>query len=710
MADLIYNDRYRLDAKIGEGGMAVVFRGYDLILRRQVAVKVLRPAFSADAGFVRRFEFEAQAAAKLSHPNIVTTYDVGTVGEDHYIVEEYVAGETLGTLISRQGRLPEAAAVRYARQICAALAAAHRQDLLHRDIKPSNILITREDVVRVTDFGIAHAIDDGAAAARGAQPEAAEALLGSLPYCPPEVLLGERVSEASDLYSLGVVMYEMVSGARPFTAANADALAHAIIEQPAPDPSRAGAAVSAHFAGIVARLLRKAPSDRYQSAGEVLGSLRQLARSRPDEEDEEEESGPDAPTEILRRRARQAIVDATAAPPDVAQHPAPAAWRASRALAFAGSFIGVIVLVALLLAARQAASRSMRVPDVSGKSVSDAVAMLHGLGFDDLTIKQAPDAVVAGGLVAGTQPPAFAALSPGGSLTLLVSTGPPVVSVPNVIGQDPNAAQQLLATQGFNVKLGDKIHSSMVKQGMVAATNPTAGSPLAKGGMVVVSVSLGPSMIVVPNVVQLSQDDARKLLAHYGLKLVVNSQIAVDNIPAGIVLSQDPSERTSVAPGGTVAVDISAGPASIEVPLLVGQTLDAARQALASVGLSVGNVAQADMPDKPPGTVLSQTPGAFSRVSQGTAIDVVVAAGASATSAPSPGSSSAPATGPSVPIPNIIGMTVDDAKAVLERNGYKLARVIVTSGTRSNAKVLSADPPVGTTPNAGNTVSVIVGE
>ncbi|HZV78573.1 MAG TPA: protein kinase, partial [Candidatus Binatus sp.] len=127
MADLIYNDRYRLDAKIGEGGMAVVFRGYDLILRRQVAVKVLRPAFSADAGFVRRFEFEAQAAAKLSHPNIVTTYDVGTVGEDHYIVEEYVAGETLGTLISRQGRLPEAAAVRYARQICAALAAAHRQ-------------------------------------------------------------------------------------------------------------------------------------------------------------------------------------------------------------------------------------------------------------------------------------------------------------------------------------------------------------------------------------------------------------------------------------------------------------------------------------------------------------------------------------------------------------------------------------------------------
>ncbi|MBV8171334.1 MAG: Stk1 family PASTA domain-containing Ser/Thr kinase [Candidatus Eremiobacteraeota bacterium] len=705
MAEIIYNDRYRLDAKIGEGGMAVVHRGYDLILRRQVAVKVLRPAFSADAAFVQRFEFEAQAAAKLSHPNIVTTYDVGTVGADHYIVEEYVAGETLGTLIARQGRLPETAAVRYARQICAALAAAHRQDLLHRDIKPSNILITREDVVRVTDFGIAHAIEEGAS-----QPKAAEALLGSLPYCPPEVLLGERVSEASDLYSLGVVMYEMVTGARPFSAADGDALAQAIVERPAPDPAHAAAGVSAHFAGIIGRLLRKAPADRYQSAGEVLGALRQLARSRPDEDEEEEESGPDAPTEILRRRARQAMVDATGAPSDLAMAPAPAVWRASRALAFAGALVGVLVLVSLILAARQAASRGTHVPDVTGKSVSDAVAMLHGLGIDQVAIKQVPDATVPGGLVSGTQPAAFQALPAGGALTLLVSSGPPVEDVPNVVGQEPSAAQQLLSAQGFEVKMGAKIHSSSVKQGMVAGTNPTAGSPLPKGSTVVVSVSLGPAMISVPNVVSLSQDDARKLLARYGLKLVVNSQIAVDNIPAGIVLSQDPSERSSLAPGATVAVDVSAGPASIEVPLLVGQTLDQARQTLSALGLSVGNVVQADVPDRPAGTIVSQTPGAFARVSQGAAIDVVVAAGGSSAAPPSPASSGAPAAAPSIPVPNIIGMSVDDAKGVLERNGYHLSRVIISSGTRADAKVLSADPAVGTTPASGNAVSVIIGQ
>ena len=258
MADVIYNDRYRLDAKIGEGGMAVVYRGYDLILRRQVAVKVLRPKFSADAAFVDRFDFEAQAAAKLSHPNIVTTHDVGKVDGDHYIVEEYVPGETLGTLIARQGRLPESVAVRYARQICAALAAAHRQELLHRDIKPSNILITREDVVRVTDFGIAHAVG-----------EDADVVLGSLPYCPPEALLGEPVSEASDLYSLGAVLYEMVTGVRPFKAVDSEALR---------DRARSGARSCRAWRGDQRALRGHHQQAAAQVAGRALSFGRRAAR------------------------------------------------------------------------------------------------------------------------------------------------------------------------------------------------------------------------------------------------------------------------------------------------------------------------------------------------------------------------------------------------------------------------------------------------
>ena len=710
MADVIYNNRYRLDAKIGEGGMAVVYRGYDLILRRQVAIKVLRPAFSADEAFVQRFEFEAQAAAKLSHPNIVTTYDVGQIDGDHYIVEEYVPGETLAAIIARQGALPESAAVRYARQVCAALAAAHRQGLLHRDIKPSNILITREDVVRITDFGIAHAIEDGLPAERAAD----EALMGSLPYCAPEQVTGEPATEATDLYGLGVVMYEMVAGARPLRGADNDALADAILNTPAPElPSEAD--VGPAFAAIVAKLLRKDPATRYRSAGELLGALRRIARGHADDVEQGEgegEAGPDAPTEILRRRARRAVAQAAAVEIEEPKRPV---WRASRAIAAAAGFVALLVVIALLVAARQAASRSMRMPDLTGKSVAEAVTSLHALGIDDVSIRQQPDPAVQGGLVAGTEPAVGAGVVLGSTVTLIVSDGPPTVAVPNVLGQDPQAAEQFLSAQGFQVRIAAKpMHSATVKVGLVAATNPAPGSPLAKGGVVVVSRSSGPAMVVVPNIVSMTEDDARKLLAHLGLKLAVNSVVAVSNIPAQVILSQDPSEKGSLAPGGTVMVDVSAGPAAIEVPQLVGQSLDAARQMLTSAGLSVGNIVQAAVPDQPPGTVVSQTPGAFARVSEGTAIDLVVSAGGSASPVPVPGQSAAPQGAaprgaPLAPVPNVIGMTVDQAKGVLERNGYRVDRVTVLAGSPPDAKVLSTDPAVGTTPSNGNAVVLIVG-
>jgi serine/threonine-protein kinase len=708
MADVIYNNRYRLDAKIGEGGMAVVYRGYDLILRRQVAIKVLRPAFSSDERFVQRFEFEAQAAAKLTHPNIVTTYDVGQVNGDHFIVEEYVPGETLASLIARQGSLPEAVAVRYARQICAALAAAHRQGLLHRDIKPSNVLITREDVVRITDFGIAHAMEDGPASRR-----ADETVMGSLPYCASEQLTGEEATEPTDLYAVGVVMYEMVAGKRPFDGADSEALADAIVHAPAPElPGKV--AVGPRFAGIVAKLLRKDPATRYGSAGELLAALRRLARAEDtDTEEEDGEAGPDAPTEILRKRARRAAAQALSIEIPKEEQPV---WRARRALSFAGALVGVLVVIALLVAARQAASRSTRMPDLTGKSIAEAITSLHALGIDAVTIKKQPDLTVQGGLVASTDPSVGAQVGQSASVTLLVSDGPPTVPVPDVLGEDPQQAQQFLGAQGFQVRIAPKpVHSSTVRAGLVAATNPAPGSPLAKGGVVVVSRSSGPAMVAVPNIVSMTEDDARKLLAGLGLKLAVNSEVAVSNIPAQVILSQDPSEKGSLPPGGTVMVDVSAGPAAIEVPQLVGLTLDNARQTLAGVGLSVGNVVQAAMPDRPEGTVVSQTPGAFARVSQGAAIDLVVAAGANATAAPPPGQSAPPNPQPSPrgaslpPVPNVIGMSIDQAKGVLERNGYRVERVTILQGSPPDARVLSTDPPVGTTPASGNGVVLIVG-
>jgi len=266
MPETIYNNRYRLDAKVGEGGMAVVYRGYDLLLHRQVAVKVLRPQFAADDDFVQRFYQEAQAAAKLTHQNIVNTYDVGAVGDSHYIVQEFVGGETLAALIKRQKRLPESAAIRYALGICAALGAAHRGELLHRDIKPSNILITPEDTVRVADFGIVRA-------ANAQTLTSQENVLASVPYGAPEHLTGKPLCEASDLYSVGVVLYEMVTGQRPYDAETAMGVAMAHVNAPVPDPAATGVTISPQLREIIMRLLRKDPQERYQTAGELQVAL-----------------------------------------------------------------------------------------------------------------------------------------------------------------------------------------------------------------------------------------------------------------------------------------------------------------------------------------------------------------------------------------------------------------------------------------------------
>jgi eukaryotic-like serine/threonine-protein kinase len=698
MTDIIYNNRYRLDAKIGEGGMAVVYRGYDLLLRRQVAIKVLRPRFAKDSEFVARFVFEAQAAAKLSHPNIVNTYDVGHVDGGHYIVEEYVAGETLAALIARQGALPESTVVHYARQICAALAAAHRQELLHQDIKPSNILITREDVVRITDFGVAHVRgpEDLARSNSGRDPGVrAETVLGSVAYCSPEQLTGEGLSEASDLYSVGIVLYEMLAGHRPFGGPTSEAIATAHLSDPVPDLLSAGAEVSAPMQAIIHKLLRKLPGDRYQSAGEVLAALRKCARG---EMDPAAVDGPDTATAVLRRRSREGE---PAKQQRVKLPERPASWRIERAMLWAGGIVAAMVVIALIVA-QQAASRSLRMPDLTGKSVAEAVAALRSIGVNAVSVRQRDDDTVQGGLVDGSDPAVNVRLSPSQPVTLIVSNGPTLVDVPNVVGQDPKVAAEFLTAQGFGVIVGNPIDSTAVKKGLVAATNPASNAPLEKGGHVVLLVSKGPPIVAVPNVVSLSLDDARKLLAAARLKIQINQTVDVPNIPANTVLSQDPAERSNASPGSTVLVDISgSGPATLDVPSVVGLSLDDARRALSQAGLTAGIITQAAVPNQAPGTVVSQIPGAYAKAPSGGAVDLIVVAGVT----PAPQGTAGLGS-----VPDTTGMTVDEAKAVLERAGYHLGRVTVLPGAAPDAKVVGSDPAPGAVPPTGsNVVNLVVG-
>jgi beta-lactam-binding protein with PASTA domain len=675
--------------------MAVVYRGYDLLLRRQVAVKVLRPQFAADAEFVQRFYQEAQAAAKLSHPNIVNTYDVGEVDGSHYIVQEFVGGETLAAMIAREKRIPESAAIRYAMQICAALSAAHRGELLHRDIKPSNILITPDDVVRVADFGIARAADSQTSTSP-------ENVLASVPYGAPEHLTGQPLSDASDLYSVGVVLYEMVTGKRPYDAETAMGVAMAHINAPVPDPCDAGVQLTPALRAIIMRLLQKSPRERFQSAGEALVALRRCletvresgADSRPADETD---------TSVVRRKSDEARRRWFASLDELS----PAIWNSRRAIAIASGVVAAILLVVIVLAMRQSIASGPHVPDLSGKSAADAVGALHALGIDAVTIKNREDASIPAGLVAGTDPPANSALAAGLPITIYVSSGPPTQDLPNLVGRDPKNAAAQLSHMGFSVRIGVAVHSLTVQKGLVAKTNPAPGGRAPQHSVVVLFPSGGPAMVQVPNIVDLADADARNLMTKAGLSLQVSQIIPNVNIPPGTVMDQQPNGGATAAPGSVVIVEESGGPNAIAVPNVVGGTVGDARNALSAAGLVVGTIASVVDASTTAGTVVSQNPPAGTQEGQGGTVDLYVAV-APESASPSPQPTQSAAALP--PIPNVVGMSVDDAKAALTRAGFVVQNVTVLPGSPPNAKVVDTNPHPGAAPNPGsNVVDLIVG-
>jgi eukaryotic-like serine/threonine-protein kinase len=271
----IFNNRYRLDRKLGEGGMATVYCGTDILLRRRVAIKVLREQYAADAEFVRRFYQEAESAAKLSHPNIVNTYDVGHQDDTYFIVMELVDGPSLAEIIAADGRLPEPVAIDYATQIASGLAYAHRQGLLHRDIKPANVLVTKDDVVKLSDFGIARAVSQQTMALT--KPGL---VMGSVYYISPEQAQEHEIHETADLYSLGIVLYQMLTGNLPYTGESPVTVALKHISDPVPAIDLRATGVSPALGSIVNRLLQKKPENRFQSASDLASALRE-ARERP---------------------------------------------------------------------------------------------------------------------------------------------------------------------------------------------------------------------------------------------------------------------------------------------------------------------------------------------------------------------------------------------------------------------------------------------
>jgi serine/threonine-protein kinase len=471
---LVYNGRYEVQRRIARGGMAEVFLARDLLLARPVAVKVLFPEFAGDPSFVARFRREAQAAANLNHPNVVGVYDWGQEGATYYIVMEYVDGKSLSDILRSEGLPPPDAAAGIATDVAAALGFAHRNGVVHRDVKPGNIMITAAGHVKVADFGIARAISGGAEE----NLTQTGSVMGTATYFSPEQAQGHDVDPRSDLYSLGVVMYEMATGRPPFQADSPVSIAYKHVQEPPVPPRRVNPAVPAAFEAITLKLLAKRPDDRYASADELRSDLRRFMRGQPVLADPSAVAAP-----VTAPPQQQAPPVAPVAPVRPAEPP-PARTRRRTGWFLFVLFLLLAVLAGLIVAFAYATDLvgqedAIEVPNVVGENGITAIAELRTAGFVVDYSTRETNPTVAKDFVIRQDPEAGTELSEGDRVTIVISDGPPEpepIPFPDVTGQPADAARADLLARGFeNVVIEDGGFSDDIAQGSVIRTDPTGG-------------------------------------------------------------------------------------------------------------------------------------------------------------------------------------------------------------------------------------------
>lgn len=538
-------NRYEVLARVGEGGMAVVYRARDTLLGRMVALKVLRPQYASDAEFVERFRREAQTAASLSHPNVVNIHDVGEEDGIYYIVMEYVEGRNLKEIIRQEGPLPARTAIFIAREICRALEAAHRLNLIHRDVKPHNILITFDGRVKVTDFGIARAAATASLTQTGT-------VIGSVHYASPEQVRGEPVGTSSDIYSLGVLCYEMVTGTVPFTGDSpvSIALKH-LQEQPKP-PRQINPNVPADFERIILRAMAKTEEQRYPSATVMLRDLRGLGDEFASVSGDDEITQPMTPVDLGNTTLLQI-------PDDEAKTSRKGVRKRRKKQSSAWLWPVVILsfLGGLLWAGKALPDlifpNDVRVPNVVGLDIREAERIVKEAGLVLTRERSVYDARVPVNHVISQDPPENRRVRSGRAVLVTLSKGPEFVSVPDVIGLSQTEAAQRLEKAGLAAGKVTEERKAGTTAGTVLRQDPAGGSRLEKTGRVnlVVSGSDQPALkVVVPDLIDLPVDTAKARLTELGLK--VGNTYAEPGGTPGMVTDQKPVAGTEVDSGSAV--------------------------------------------------------------------------------------------------------------------------------------------------------------
>jgi serine/threonine-protein kinase len=595
--DTLVAGRYRLLGRIGSGGMADVWCAEDTMLNRRVALKFLHDRFAQDAQFVERFRREASSAAGLQHPNVVSVFDRGEVDGSHYIAMEYVEGAALKDLIDRGLSVGEA--VEIVRQVLAGARYAHAKGIVHRDLKPQNVLLDAEGRARVTDFGIARA---GAS-----EITQTGSVLGTAQYLSPEQAQGLEVTAASDMYSVGVMLYEALTGRVPFEGDSPVTVAlKQVSERPRP-PSELNPQVPRALDAVVLKALAKDPANRFASANEFLAAL-DAAEADP--------SG----AALGDTASYEAVAAAAGAPPAEAAPPPPPPER--RGFFTPGRLAALaLLLLALVAVLVYALTRpeTVVVPTVIGEQVEEAIRTLEDAGFEVATREVAGDAPE--GTVLEQDPRAGEAADEGSTVTLSVSAGLGTAVIPSVAGRSQEQAIKTLRDAGFRVKTEER-PSNSVRAGRAIATEPPAGQEAERGSSVTLLVSTGPKLVEVPSVVGEQQSIAESELRGAGLIPDVEQQDS--DAPEGQVISQDPGPGSTVKKHSRVVIVVSTGAGTAIVPNVVGETQEEARADLRAAGLSIRIVKQTTEDPNEDQQVLDQSPSAGTRLRRGEFVTIFV--------------------------------------------------------------------------------------
>ncbi|MGV1003470.1 MAG: Stk1 family PASTA domain-containing Ser/Thr kinase [Candidatus Nanopelagicales bacterium] len=618
----VLDNRYRIEALVARGGMATVYRGADTRLDRTVAIKVMHPSFAADPGFVERFEREARAAARLTCPQVVALHDQGTDDGLTYLVMEYVPGRTVRDLLRATGPLRAEQALAILEPVAVALAAAHRAGYVHRDIKPENVLIGDDGSVKVTDFGLARAIE----AADSSRTHGL--LLGTVAYLSPEQVEQEHIDARSDVYSAGILLFELVTGQVPFAAAAPMQVAYRHVHEDVPSPLSLRPDLAPEVATLVARATRRDPAGRFDSAKSLLREIQRVRATLPPPNpwgplptDTLVVAHPGAGFDVAPQLpadppTRQVLLSATDPMPPAAgpvwlprgsspdtnsaspgpdaegqdwsgtapDTPSPGHPRRSRR----SRWIGLVALVCIggLLAFLFGPLQRVSVPRVIGKSAKEATALLAAANLKLDTAARAYSETVAKGKVISTDPGAGRSARTGTTVVAVISRGPERYDVPEVIGT--TVKQATVALEAVKLVKGETedVYHDDVAKGRIISTEPDVGESVKPGTAVTLTVSRGPKPVALPTLTGTDGEAAKAKLKELGLYVKSSSEYS-ETVAKGLVISMTPTDGTTVDHGSTIKLLVSKGPPLVKVPSVVGKSEQEAVDLLTAAGFQV---------------------------------------------------------------------------------------------------------------------------